>query len=74
MPQFLETLFSNPVYIAIAVVIVVVLIYSVVKRIIKLIIFIIILLLAFLAYMHYTGGDVTDSLKKAKEKSEKLGN
>ena len=43
MPQFLETLLSNPVYIGIAVVIVLVLLYSVVKRIIKLIIFIIIL-------------------------------
>lgn len=73
MPQFLENLFSNPVYITIAVVIVLVLLYSVVKRIVKLIVFIIILLLAFLVYVHYTGGDVADSLKKAKEKSEKLG-
>jgi len=68
MPQFLENLFSNPVYIAIAVVIVLVLVYSIMKRVIKLIIFVIILLIAFLTYMHYTGGDVNDSLKKAKER------
>jgi len=68
MPQFLENLFSNPVYIAIAVVIVLVLVYSIMKRVIKLIIFIIILLIAFLTYMHYTGGSVNDSLKKAKER------
>jgi glucan phosphoethanolaminetransferase (alkaline phosphatase superfamily) len=72
MPQFLETILSNPLYIAIAVVLVLFLLYSVVKRVIKLILFIIILLLAFLAYVHFTGGDVKDSLEKVKEKGEKL--
>jgi len=72
MPQLLETLLSNPLYIAIAVIMVLVLFYSLFKRIIKLIIFVIILLIAFLAYVHYTGGDVQDTLKKVKDKGEKL--
>ncbi len=72
MPQLLENILSNPVYIAIAVIIVLVLLYSVVKRVIKLILFVIIVLLAFLAYVHYTGGDVNDALKKVKDKGEKL--
>ncbi len=67
MPQLLDNIMSNPFYIAIAVVIVLVLLFSIMKRIIKLVIFIIILLIAFLAYVHFTGGNVKDSLKKAKE-------
>ena len=72
MPQLFENLLSNPIYIAIGVVLVLVLLYSIVKRVIKLILFLLILLLAFLAYLHFTGGDVKSTLEKAKEKGEKL--
>jgi cell division protein FtsW (lipid II flippase) len=72
MPQLLENLTSNPLYIAIAVVIVLILLYVVMKRIIKLVIFVFILLLAFLAYVHFTGGNVNDAIDKVKGKGEEL--
>jgi uncharacterized BrkB/YihY/UPF0761 family membrane protein len=72
MPQLLENLMSNPIYIAIGVVIVLILFYVVMKKIIKLIIFVFILLLAFLAYVHFIGGDVNDTIDKVKEKREEL--
>jgi len=72
MPQFLDNLLSNPLYIAMAVILVLVLLYSIVKRVIKLILFILIALISFLAYVHYTGGDVKDTVNKFKEKGEKL--
>jgi len=68
MPQLLDNIISNPLYLAIAVVIVLALLFSIMKRIIKLIVFVIILLLAFLAYVHYTGGNVKDTLNKVKER------
>ncbi len=67
MSSLLEKLLSNPVYIALGVIIVLVLLYSVAKRIIKLIIFII-LLLAFPVYVYFTGGDVKGTIEKAKVK------
>jgi len=72
MPSFVDTLLSNPLYIAIAVILVLVILYAMLKRIIKLILFLLVLLLAFLAYLHYTGEDVNDTLRKAKEKGEEL--
>ena len=72
MEQLLEKVMSNPLYLAVSVVIVVVLLYAIVKRIVKLLIFLVIVIIAFLAYVHFTGSTVKETLEKAKEKGEKV--
>jgi hypothetical protein len=74
MQQLLEKVMSNPLYLTVSVIIVVILLYAIVKRIIKLLIFLVILIIAFLAYVHYTGGSVKETIDKAKEKGEEVIN
>lgn len=72
MEQLIEKVISNPLYLTLSVIIMVVLLYAIVKRIVKLLIFLVILMIAFLAYVHYTGSTVKETLEKAKEKGEKV--
>jgi len=67
MENLIEQITSNPVYIAIAVILGIVLIYGVVKRIIKLVIFIGIVLVLYVVYLNSTGQPVPATTKELKE-------
>lgn len=63
---------SNPLYLMVSVIILVVLLYAILKRIVKLLIFLVILIIAFLAYVHFTGSTVKETLENVKEKGEEV--
>ena len=55
MEELLNQLSSNPLYLAIAVVLGIILVVGIAKKIIKLIIILAIALIAFAAFLHFTG-------------------
>ena len=68
MENIIEQIYSNPVYMAIAVILGLLMVYGIVKRIIKLVIFIGIVLVLYVVYLNYTGQEVpatTEELKKS---------
>ena len=67
MEAFIDTLFSNPVYMAIAVVLAILLVYSIIKKIIKWIFLFGILLIIYAIYLNYTGQEVPKNMHELKE-------
>jgi|GEM_PF-745468 len=70
--DFFDKLFANPIFIAIAVGLLAFLVYFLLKRLIKLVLIILIALVLFLAYVHFTGGDVRETLDQGKDKAGQL--
>ena len=64
MQDLIDKLISNPSHLTIGVVLVVVLLYAIIRRIIKLLIYLIIAIILFLAYVHFTGNNVTDKIER----------
>ncbi len=65
MDQPIEMLTSNPVYMAVAVVLAIIIFFGVIKKLIKLVIVVSAILILWVAYMVYTDQDVTvDSIKR----------
>ncbi len=64
MQDLIDKILSNPLYIAISVVLIIVLLYAIFKRIMKLLIFFFIAIILFLAYVHYTGNSVKDKIER----------
>tara|TARA_B100000953_G_scaffold212833_1_gene175836 strand:- start:4465 stop:4794 length:330 start_codon:yes stop_codon:yes gene_type:complete len=65
MDQPIEMLTSNPVYMAVAVVLAIIILLGVIKKLIKLVIVVSAILILWVAYMVYTDQDVTvDSIKR----------
>ena len=65
MDQSIETLVSNPVYMAVAVVLAVIILLGVIKKLIKVVLVVSSLLILWVAYMVWNGDDV--SIKTIKE-------
>ena len=70
MDQSIEVLVSNPVYMAVAVVLAIVILFGVIKKLLKLVLVVSALLVLWVAYMVWSGQDVTvDRLKEGIESS-----
>ena len=67
MENTIDTIFSNPVYIAIAGVLAIILVYAIIKKIIKLVFTIGILLVLYAVYLNYTDQEVPQNLEELKE-------
>ena len=67
MENTIDTIFSNPVYIAIAGVLAILLVYAIIKKIIKLVFTIGILLVLYAVYLNYTDQEVPQNLEELKE-------
>ena len=67
MENTIDTIFSNPVYIAIAGVLAIMLVYAIIKKIIKLVFTIGILLVLYAVYLNYTDQEVPQNLEELKE-------
>ena len=67
MENTIDTIFSNPVYIAIAGVLAILLVYAIIKKIIKLVFTIGVLLVLYVAYLNYTDQEVPQNLEELKE-------
>ncbi len=64
MQDLIDKILSNPVYLALGVVLIVVFFYSIFKRIIKLIIILVIALILYFVYVRYTGSSVKDKVER----------
>ena len=67
MENTIDTIFSNPVYIAIAGVLAIILVYAIIKKIIKLVFSIGVLLVLYVVYLNYTDQEVPQNLEELKE-------
>ena len=67
MDNIIEQSYSNPVYMAIAVILGLLMVYGIVKRIIKLVIFFGIVLVLYVVYLNYTGQEVPATTKELKK-------
>ena len=64
MDQSIETLVSNPVYMAVAVVLALIILFGVIKKLIKLVMVVAAILILWVAYIVCTGDDVSvESIK-----------
>ncbi len=61
--QFIETLTSNPVYLAAAVVLALVIVIGFVKKLVKLAVLVLALLVLFIGYLAWTGKEVPTSME-----------
>jgi len=69
MENLIDTILSNPVYMIIAGLAI---IFLLMKKFFKYFIIACILFIAFLAYVHFTGGSVEETINDAKNKGEEI--
>jgi|LULS01.1.fsa_nt_gb hypothetical protein len=73
MIENLVNLFSeNPAYLGIAVVLAAVILFGVIKKLVKLALVVAAVLVIYVAYLAWSGEDVSDSLKDLGEKSTEI--
>ena len=73
MESLIDIVFSNPVYLAIAVILTILLAYALIKKAIKLIFTIGVVLVIYVIYLNYTGQEVPKNMDDLKESvSEKV--
>ncbi|MDB9722855.1 hypothetical protein OAA83_02880 [Candidatus Marinimicrobia bacterium] len=64
MNQSIEMLVSNPVYMAVAVVLALIILFGIIKKLIKLVLVVAAILILWVAYMVWTGNDISvESIK-----------
>ena len=68
----MSTILSSPVYMIIAGIALVIILFLLIKKLFKFLLYACILFIAFLAYVHYTGGNVKETIKNAKEKGVEI--
>ena len=73
MGSLIDIVFSNPVYLAIAVILTILLTYALIKKVIKLIFTTGVILVVYVIYLNYTGQEVPKNMDDLKESvSEKV--
>ena len=73
MESLIDIVFSNPVYLAIAVILTILLAYALIKKVIKLIFTVGVVLVTYVIYLNYTGQEVPKNMDVLKESvSEKV--
>ena len=73
MESLIDIVFSNPVYLAIAVILTILLAYALIKKVIKLIFTTGVILVIYVIYLNYTGQEVPKNIDDLKESvSEKV--
>jgi len=72
MENLLNIILSNSVYMIIAGIALLIILFLLIKKLFKFLLYACILFIAFLAYVHYTGGSVKETIKNAKDKGEEI--
>ena len=72
MQYLINTILSNPVYIAIAGIAIVIILFLLIKKLLKFLAYACILFIAFLAYVHLTGGSVKETITDVQNKGKDL--
>ncbi|MFL3013780.1 MAG: hypothetical protein ACJZ19_04325 [Candidatus Neomarinimicrobiota bacterium] len=70
MENIIEVITSNPVYLAIAVILAVVVVYGFVKKIIKLVLVAASIFVLYVAYLHFTGKNTSEISKTVSKSAE----
>ena len=70
MENIIEVITSNPVYLAIAVILAVVVVYGFVKKIIKLVLVSASIFVLYVAYLHFTGKNTSEISKTVSKSAE----
>ena len=70
MENIIEAITSNPVYLAIAVILAVVVVYGFVKKIIKLVLVAASIFVLYVAYLHFTGKNTSEISKTVSKSAE----
>jgi threonine/homoserine/homoserine lactone efflux protein len=74
MENLIHNITSNPVYLIITVLFIIFIVFAIFKKIFKLLLYAGIIFIGFLAYVHFTGGNVKNAINDTKEKGEQLLN
>ena len=74
MENFMSIILSNTVYMIIAGVAIAIILFLLIKKLFKFFLFACILFITFLAYIHYTGGSVKETIKDVKEEGREIIN
>ena len=74
MENLINTIFSNPAYIVISGVIFSIIIFLLIKKIFKFFIYACVIFIAFLVYVHFTVGNIKETIKDVKDKTEEIAN
>ena len=72
MENIIELITSNPVYLAIAVILAIVIVYGIVKKIIKLALVTGAVFILYVAYLHYSGKNTSEISKTVSKSAEIL--
>ncbi|MBC8467575.1 MAG: hypothetical protein H8D58_03200, partial [Candidatus Marinimicrobia bacterium] len=67
MENMIDTIFSNPIYLAIAGILAILLVFAIIKKVIKLVFTIGLLLVIYVIYLNYTGQEVPKTVDEFKE-------
>ena len=72
MQNLINNILSNPTYLVIAGIAIVIILFLLIKKLFKFFIYACVIFIAFLVYVHFTGGNVKETIKNAKEKGEEI--
>ncbi len=72
MENLIDTILSKPVYMIIVGIAIIIIIILLMKSFFKYFVFACILFIAFLAYVHFTGGSVEETINDAKNKGKEI--
>lgn len=70
MYDLINTILSSSFYTVVAIIFIVFLFFFLIKKVFKLVVYCVVLFACFLAYVHFTGGDVKSVIEKTKIKTE----
>ena len=68
----LDTLYNDPVYLVIAIILCALLAYSLIKRLVKLVIYVFVLVVIYLGFLYFTGNELPKSYDDFRKKMENL--
>ena len=75
--NIITALYSDPIYLVIAVILSALILYSLIKKLVKLVLYLIAIFVIYLGYLYFTGQDlptdVNDILDKGRETIENVG-
>ena len=70
MSHLIDTILSNSFYKTISIILILFLFFFMIKKLFKLVVYGVILFACFLAYVHFTGGNVKNAIEKSKIETE----
>ena len=70
--NIIAALYSDPIYLIIAVILSALLLYSLIKKLIKFMLYVLAILVLYLGYLYYSGKEIPKDINEIKETIEKV--